>query len=115
MTYDQIKAKFPNASRSFLQANSPRTVAVLERPACDEPLETNQSQEGTAKPVHIRFTSVRKRLCDPDNLCVKWLLDCLRYCGAIEGDEPEKISLEVKQKKVYPGEPEHTLIEVEYP
>lgn len=115
MTYEKIKSKFPNASRSFIEANCSGPSTVVERTPCDEPLETDQGQEGTAKPVHIRFTSVRKRLCDPDNLCVKWLLDCLRYCGAIEGDEPEKISLEVKQRKACSGEPEHTLIEVEYP
>ena len=85
----------------------------MERPSGNEPLETDQVQEGTAGRVHIRFVSFRQRLCDPDNLSVKWMLDCLRYCGAIDGDEPEKISLEVAQKKVKLKSDERTEITIE--
>lgn len=70
------------------------------------------AKEGGPARLHVRFTSIRKRLCDPDNLVVKWLLDSLRYCGAIPGDEPDKITLEVQQRKVRKGEGEFTMIEI---
>ncbi len=89
--------------------------AIMERNPGNEPLEADQAKAASASRLHIRFTSARKRLCDPDNLSVKWLLDCLRYCGAIDGDEPDKITLEVAQRKCGKDEQEHTLIEVIFP
>ena len=116
MTPDQLKAKFPNASADFLKANlhadHSRQAAVMERSAGDESLATNQGQERAAGKLHVRFVSVRKRLLDPDNVSVKWTLDCLRYAGIIRGDEPDKISLEVSQRKTNKGEREQTIIEV---
>ena len=116
MTSHEIKRRYPNASTSFLKANSTDHCAgqdtKLERPSRVAPLETHQDQEAAATGFHIRFVSVRKRLCDPDNLAAKWLLDCLRYCGIIDGDEPEKISYEIGQRKCQKHETEHTIIEV---
>ena len=40
------------------------------------------------------------------------MLDCLRYCQAIRGDEPDKITLETTQRKTEKGEEEFTLIEI---
>jgi hypothetical protein len=78
-------------------------------------LAADRCQEGTAVQFLVRFTSVRKQLCDPDNLSVKYLLDALRFAAVIPGDEPEKIQLEVTQRKCRKGEREHTLIEVTPP
>lgn len=91
---------------------SPRQVAKLECLTGYGSLAAHQSQETTAGRLHIRFVSRRKRLCDPDNCSVKWQLDCLRYCGALSGDEPDKITLEVSQQKVGKGEREETIIEI---
>jgi len=85
---------------------------VLEQPAQNDALETNPGEAPAASRVHIRFISFRQRLCDPDNLSVKWLLDCLRYCGAIAGDEPDKITLEIRQEKVALKSNERTEIEI---
>lgn len=116
MNRHDILKRYPRASESFIRANlsheSVRTAAKLEHPACNAPLEAHKGQKANADRVHIRFTSVRKRLCDPDNLSEKWLLDCLRYCNAIDGDEPEKITLETTQRKAAKDEAEHTLIEI---
>lgn len=110
---------FPNATRSTLAANAdldrPRTDTKLERHPRHEPLAAHRLQKKGQGRVHIRFVSVRKRLLDPDNLCEKFLLDCLRNCGAIDGDEPDKITLETTQRRAAKGEAEHTLIEVSYP
>ena len=71
-----------------------------------------EDKKAAASKFHVRFISVRKRLCDPDNLCCKFLLDALRYHGFIPGDEPDKIELEVTQRKCVKGEAEKTVIEV---
>lgn len=117
MTANEITRRFPKASASFIAANLDRAgaVAVVERPARPQSLEANRSEEAAASRLHIRFVSVRKRLCDPDNLSEKWLLDCLRNCGAIIGDEPDKITLETGQRKCAKDEAEHTVIEIYKP
>lgn len=76
----------------------------------EKPIETRSTGR-----VHIRFVSVRKRLLDPDNICEKWTLDCLRYIGVIPGDEPDKITLETTQRKAEKGEEERTEITITYP
>ena len=117
MNRNEIIKRWPNASESCIQANldpdRPRENPIVERASGDEPLAPDQGQEGTAGRVHIRFVSFRQRLCDPDNLSCKYLLDALRFSGAIHGDEPEKISLEVTQQKVKLKSDERTVITIE--
>lgn len=48
---------------------------------------------------HVRVASYRRRLIDPDNLCPKYFIDCLRYCGWIPDDSAKQITLEVSQEK----------------
>lgn len=116
MSREEIIQRYPNASESFIRANlqheGSRSNPIMERAACHAPLEAQQGKEADPSRVHIRFTSVRQRLCDPDNLSEKWLLDCLRYCRLIRGDEPDKITLETTQRKPEKGEQEYTLIEI---
>ena len=78
-------------------------------------LAKNEKQEGTTGRVHLRITSVRKRLIDPDNLFAKSTIDCLRYGGLLIDDCENQISLEISQKKVAKGEDPHTTIEIIYP
>lgn len=87
-------------------------VAKLERDSGNGALAARKGKARNSGIVHVRFESVRKRLCDPDNLSPKWLLDSLRYAGIICGDEPDKITLEVTQRKCAKGEAEHTLITI---
>jgi hypothetical protein len=61
----------------------------------------------------VRIISFRRRLIDPDNLCPKWFIDCLRYWGYIQDDRPQDIVLEVSQEKVQTKADEHTRIEIE--
>ena len=118
MNRNELLRRFPNASESFIKANSdpepssPRKDAVMECHPGTEPLAKGQGEKANPGRVHIRFVSVRKCLLDPDNLCEKYILDCLRYCGVIQGDEPEKITLETTQRKAKKGEEEHTQIEI---
>jgi len=120
-----IKRLFPNASQATIAANaqdyakphadSAGTTTELESPFGNGTLAACKAETSDTGRVHIRFVSVRQRLCDPDHLSEKWLLDCLRNCGAIIGDEPDKITLETTQRKAAKGEEEHTQITITYP
>lgn len=60
----------------------------------------------------VRVTSYRKRPLDDDNICEKYVVDCLRYAGLIPGDEPGKTRIEATCKKVGKEEPESTRVEI---
>jgi hypothetical protein len=123
-----IKRLFPHASKSLLELNakdygpstpdlpqSTRKAAQPEQAPERKGLQLahgSKTEETGPKRVHLRITSVRKRICDPDNLVPKWHIDCLRYCGIIRDDTAQEISLEVAQRKAQKGEEEHTLIEL---
>lgn len=120
-----IRRLFPNASQSLIAANEqdygkPNTenhgqIAKLERTACDEPLATGKGKKEAPGRVHFKFISVRKRLIDPDNVSVKWMLDCCRRIGLVAGDEHDKVTVETSQRKAEKGEEEHTIIEITKP
>jgi hypothetical protein len=93
----------------------PHPLPELERHPSAGTLATHEEQEGGAGRVHLRIVSIRKRLLDPDNLSVKWLIDCLRYARIIQGDEPDKITLQVEQRKCAKGEAEATQIFITLP
>jgi len=97
------------------QTDNSRTPAKLEQDTWHGTLAAQPVEAPATSRVHIRFESVRKRLCDPDNLSEKWTLDCLRYIGVIRGDEPDKITLETTQRKAAKNEAEHTQIIITYP
>jgi len=82
----------------------------LERHPRTGPLAKDEGEEGGAGRVHLRIVSIRKRLLDPDNLSVKWFIDCCRYAGIIRGDEHDKITLQIEQRKCAKGEAEATQI-----
>lgn len=110
---DKLRQRIEQAMREQDCAHSPRNNPKLECDIVAKPLAADKVEKRTAGKLHILFISRRKRLCDPDNLSAKWLLDCLRYCGAIDGDEPEKITLEVKQEKCAKNQQPHTIIQIE--
>jgi len=126
MNPHEILRRFPNASKSLLAANAQdygthdqtentRQTTKLEQDTRHGSLAKKPIETHTTSRVHIRFESVRKRLLDPDNICEKWTLDCLRYIGVIRGDEPDKITLETSQRKAEKGEEERTEITITYP
>lgn len=62
-----------------------------------EPVAASARKARDTGRVRVRVVSFRSRLCDPDNLCPKYFIDCLRYAGFIADDAPECITLEVRQ------------------
>lgn len=78
----------------------------------DEPLAEDERKETHTGRIHIRITFRRKRLIDPDNLVAKYVIDCLRYAGAIPNDRASDVTIETHQEKS--REEEETVVELFY-
>lgn len=74
-----------------------------------EPVAAKEREASHSGRIHVRVISYRRRLCDPDNLCPKYFIDCLRYAQIIPDDRAKDITLEVSQEK---SNDERTEIEV---
>ncbi len=115
MTAHELKRRYPNASESFIRANCDKGDAQspeLELPIYREPVGQKKGEAGDSGRVCVRVESVRTRLIDPDNLCPKYFVDCLRYAEIIQDDRPEDIELICTQRKIRPGEEAHTMITI---
>lgn len=119
MNYDWLKTRFPNASEDFLQGNSdfshdPSSRTQPEQVVCHGMATAEPGEAGHSGRVQVSVTSYRRRLADPDNLCPKYFIDCLRYSGLIRNDREQDIELRVRQKKVSKQEEQRTEIELIY-
>lgn len=98
MTVEQLKqAGYVERNGEWHKARGAASRAESEPVVCDEPVAAPAREAGHAGRVHVCVVSFRARLCDPDNLCPKYFIDCLRYAGLIADDAPECITLEVRQ------------------
>lgn len=86
--------------------------AKPEQAVCHEPVAEAVRENADAARVSIRITSYRRRLLDPDNLCPKYFIDCLRYAGLIKNDREQDIELTVRQSKVKTKQEERTEIDL---
>lgn len=84
---------------------------ILKRSFCHGSLAKKSRKESNSERIHVCVTSRRVRLIDPDNLCAKYFVDCLRYAGFIPEDNADAITLEVRQEKVSKKD-EETVIEI---
>ncbi len=91
-------------------ADDSRPTAVMEPNPGHEPLAKAPLQKSVPARFHVRITSVRKRLIDPDNIAVKYVLDNCRAAGFIPDDSAKHIELTVGQRLADRPEPEHTEI-----
>jgi hypothetical protein len=89
-----------------------RTPTVVEPAPRDDALGPPPLQEANHERITVSVCSVRKRLLDEDNLAAKFCVDSLRYLGIIPDDCPEKVHIEVSQRKCKPDETEHVLIQI---
>lgn len=62
--------------------------------------------------VRVVITSIRSQFIDPDNLCPKYVIDCLRHCGAIADDDLSHIEILCKQSRARRVQEQGTLIEL---
>lgn len=62
----------------------------------------------------MRLSRFSPATLDLDNFAggAKWLIDQLRYCGLIEGDRPEEVSLDFRQVKTQHKNESGTLVEI---
>lgn len=95
------------------KAGSAGAAPQLECSSGDGALAKTQTQSPDTATFLVRVTSRRKRLCDEDNLCEKFHVDCLRYAGIIPEDAPNTTHIEVKQEKIGKGEQEEVVITIE--
>lgn len=95
------------------EARRKSQTAEPERPVRHEPVGAPQGEAKNTNRIRVRITGFRRRLLDPDNLCPKYFIDCLRYAELIPNDRAEDISLEVKQVKILRKDSECTVIEIE--
>lgn len=97
------------------EIDHPGETPKLECDSGYAPLAAGQVQGRYPERVFVRVVAVRKRLCDEDNLCEKYHVDCLRYVGAIPNDNPEAVRIETTQRKASKGEAEHVEITIVFP
>ena len=87
----------------------------LERGAGDAAAGKDPPENHDLPRYRVRVTSIRKRLCDVDNLAVKWHIDAIRKLGLIPDDSPAVIELTVRQRTLKEAfvKTEGTQIEIE--
>lgn len=118
MNYHELRRRFPNASESFLLANTdvPTHCEIAspkpERATRDDALAEAQAQGRNQQRFLVVITSFRRRLLDEDNLCGKYHCDLLRYAGILPSDAPGQTQIQNRQSKVKTKEEERTEIEV---
>jgi len=86
-------------------AKPQRTVRVV-------PLAAPSEKEKNPARFFIRITSFRVRPIDPDNLCAKFHIDCLRYSGIIPDDSARIVDLWIWEKEASDKTAERTEIEI---
>ena len=124
MTYDELAAKFPNASESFLRANSQAAVDPHSDPDSGQAAQPKrnvrnaspgkaQVQKADTARFLVSYCNARKRLLDADNLMSKYQTDMLRYCGFIEDDNAAQVKIVTSQRKVEKDEEEWIEITID--
>ena len=109
MKLDDLPEAYRIQVRAQLNNSAARKNADTKRLVRDEPLEAEEGYPFSAR-VDIRVHHVRKRLADPDNLCIKAVIDALRRSGILREDTQEFVrSVAHTQEK---GKPERTIIEI---
>lgn len=98
MTAEQLKqAGYEERNGEWHKAGGAASGAKSEPVVRHESVAAAAREAGDPGRVHVSVVSFRARLCDPDNLCPKYFVDCLRYAGLIADDTPDCITLEVRQ------------------
>lgn len=107
-----IPAKHHAAILAQLHPRNTRSAPVMESDLRDGALGEGEAKGGYTGRVLVRVTSFRVRLLDEDNLCEKYHVDCCRYSGILQGDNPSQAKIETGQVKVARKEEERVLIEI---
>jgi hypothetical protein len=112
-----ITARFPRASRDFIEVN-PQIYPAQPEQKPRAPLVGDLSRkEKSPRRITVRYRLCRVRPLDFENAPsgTKPITDALRRCGLIPGDSPEEITYQLEQEKVRKYSEERTEIEIVYP
>lgn len=112
---DEFGKLFSRSSRSFAKANPQLFAAQPESSLRNESVAKAEGKKEGAGRVVVSIKSFRCRLLDTDNLCPKYVIDALRYAGAIHDDRPEDIILTTAQEKVAHRKEQRTEITLIWP
>jgi hypothetical protein len=104
--------KWTIAQYNDYQARRASSSTKPEQVVRHEPVATKAREERHPDRVHVSIVSFRRRLIDPDNLCPKYFVDCIRYCEWIKDDSAKYITVHVSQEKVKTWKEERTEIEI---
>ena len=96
-------------------SNNSSSLPIMERNPLNGTLAKSQGEKSNTGRVHLCIVRIAKRMLDPDNISPKWIIDCLRSSRIIQGDEPDKITLQVEQRKCAKGEEESTQVWITFP
>jgi len=103
---------FKRLNPEFYETRSAASRAQLEPAVRHESMATEKREAINPGRIQIRIVSYRRRLLDPDNLCPKYFIDCLRYSNLITDDREQDIELQTRQVKVKAKSDERTEIEL---
>jgi hypothetical protein len=82
---------------------------------CDVEIASLRAKPGEAKMpkgVQVRLTVQRSRSIQPEDACCKFIVECLRHCGAIPDDSLQHVEVCVRQAKAPAAHLQGTLIEL---
>lgn len=105
-----------NLNPHLFESNENRSSPSHTEPQstfCNEPVAEKKGKEANPKRFRVCVISFRQRLTDPDNLCPKYFIDCLRYSEIIPDDSSREIELVVRQQKVKHRSEERTELFVD--
>lgn len=74
-------------------------------------LAADQVEKRSTGFFRVRIVSYRNRFIDDDNFFGKYVVDSLRYCGAIPNDSPRDVRITTEQVQVPQGS-EKTVITI---
>lgn len=117
MTREQILTRFPHATESTIQRNLssasqlPHSESQQHSVRQGHPQIDSREEAGQDR-YRVGIESRRRRLCDPDNLFVKPIIDALRYARLIADDSLKHIELSISQTKVALKGEERTVITI---
>lgn len=118
--HENLRARFPHASKSFLKANAGPERLRAAKPERPEgvPLERVASGAGKGGEGAVDRTRITLRIfsCRPldwDNYCIKQIQDCLLHAGLLDSDGWNRLEGHVISEKVHSQAEERAEITIE--
>jgi hypothetical protein len=117
MHEQEIRRRFPRASKDFLALNAGARLSRAElEPAAQKTLVDRLPRKAPGHPrVTLSYRASFVRPLDPDNLAgaTKYCTDALVRCGLLDGDSPTQIEIRWSQEKVSHYDQEKLTLTIE--